>query len=44
MTEDEESKVLEYEKAIELNLSDPHEPNHLNSELYKLTRYLTSEA
>ena len=30
--------MLEYEKKIELDLSDPHEPNHLNSRLYELTR------
>lgn len=30
--------MLKNEKEIELDLSDPHEPNHLNSQLYNLTK------
>lgn len=38
--------MLEYEREIELDLSDPHEPNRLNSRLYELTvdlKYLCIE-
>ena len=38
--------MREYEKEIELDLSDPHEPNRLNSRLYELTvdlKYLRIE-